>query len=343
MEDVHVTANAAPHTYATFWRRFSAFIIDNTLIHLILLPFFFIYLKKSGFWDLMLAAKAARDAGFQIGDSSMSIAILFGSFFNGLVILVLSRSLFDMLYHGIWEASRFQATPGKMAVNIKVVDENGNRLTIVRAMARNFLKILSNVTLLIGYVMALITEKHQALHDKLSSCYVLQTSYEVPHMQGVEYAGFWRRAVALIMDYFLISLLISPLKFFLLTGSQTVWDIALHNLQHPENQLIPPIDEIMRESWIGIITTFLTFFYFASFESSRFQASPGKIAIGIRVTDTLGQRLSFWHAAGRYIAKYVSGITLGIGYIMAGFTPKAQALHDELADTLVIKSQVPRS
>jgi uncharacterized RDD family membrane protein YckC len=223
-----------------------------------------------------------------------------------------------------------------------VVDEHGNRLTLARSLARNFLKILSNITFFIGYIMALVTEKHQALHDKISNCFVTRDVYEAAPIPNVEYAGFLRRLLAILLDFILISILVSPLKMFLITGSQGAMEIFFHNIQHPENQIMPNIDEIIRESWIGITTTFLTFFYFASFESSRFQATPGKIAIGIRVTDMNGHRLSFWRAAGRYIAKYVSNITLLIGYIMAGATPKSQALHDELADTLVIKSQVPK-
>jgi uncharacterized RDD family membrane protein YckC len=342
MEEVHASAPAAHHSYATFWRRLSAFIIDNTLIHLVFLPFVFIYIKEKGIWDLLMMAKQAHDKGFSVMDSSMGFTILFGSFFNAIVIMIAARTLFDMLYHGIWEASKYQATPGKMAANIKVVDEHGNRLTIARSLARNFLKLLSNITFLIGYIMALVTEKHQALHDKIANCYITRDVYEAPPIPNVEYAGFLRRLMAFLLDIILISLLVSPLKIFLITGSQSAMDIFVHNMQHPDNLIMPTIDEIIRESWIGITTTFLTFFYFASFESSRFQATPGKIAIGIRVTDMYGNRLSFWRAAGRYIAKYVSNITLLIGYIMAGTTPKAQALHDELADTLVIKSQVPK-
>jgi uncharacterized RDD family membrane protein YckC len=51
-----------------------------------------------------------------------------------------------------------------------------------------------------------------------------------------------------------------------------------------------------------------------------------------------GQRISFLHATGRFFAKMVSGlIPLGIGYIMAGFTQRKQALHDMIASTLVVR------
>ncbi len=342
MVEVYASAPVAQQSYATFWRRFAAFLIDNTLIHLLLLPFLFLYFKEKGLWDLLTTAINMRKSGFQFDTDSMGLTILFGSLFKAVFVLVFARAVFDMLYHGIWEATKLQATPGKLAVNIKVVDAHGNRLSLIHSLTRNFLKILSNITFLIGYILALVTEKHQALHDKIANCYIINITHETPHLAGVEYAGFLRRALAFVLDFFLISLLLSPLKFFMEAGSQSVWDIAMHNLQFPNDPQIPPINEIMRESWLGIVSSFLFFFYYASFESSRFQATPGKIAIGIRVTDTSGQRISFWRAAGRYIAKYVSNVTLLIGYIMAAATPKKQALHDELADTLVIKSQVPK-
>ena len=73
-------------------------------------------------------------------------------------------------------------------------------------------------------------------------------------------------------------------------------------------------------------------------ESSERQATFGKAAVSVYVTDDKGQRLSFGHASGRFFSKIISGmIPFGIGYIMAGFTAKKQALHDMIAGTLVMK------
>ena len=60
--------------------------------------------------------------------------------------------------------------------------------------------------------------------------------------------------------------------------------------------------------------------------------------MSIYITDMHGQRLSFLHATGRFFAKIITGlIPLGIGYIMAGFTERKQALHDMIAGTLVVR------
>ncbi|HEY0233205.1 MAG TPA: RDD family protein, partial [Dokdonella sp.] len=77
-------------------------------------------------------------------------------------------------------------------------------------------------------------------------------------------------------------------------------------------------------------------FYYAGFESSRHQATLGKQAIGIQVTDLEGRRLSLGRALGRWFAASLSYLTLYIGFFMAGFTQRKQALHDYVAGTLVV-------
>jgi len=61
------------------------------------------------------------------------------------------------------------------------------------------------------------------------------------------------------------------------------------------------------------------------------------MALGIKVTDIEGNKITFTRATGRYFGKIISNMTIYIGYIMAGFTVKKQALHDIIADCLVIK------
>ena len=73
-------------------------------------------------------------------------------------------------------------------------------------------------------------------------------------------------------------------------------------------------------------------------DSSSIQGTVGKMAIGIIVTDMDGQRITFARATGRHFAKIISGIILGIGYIMAGFTVRKQGLHDIIAKTLVLQN-----
>ena len=93
---------------------------------------------------------------------------------------------------------------------------------------------------------------------------------------------------------------------------------------------------------LGAVAVFLYFFsffiflaYFSIMESSSNQATIGKMAVGIKVGDRNGNQISFGNALGRYFAKILSGIILGVGFMMAGWDEKNQALHDKLADTYV--------
>ncbi|MGK7920989.1 MAG: RDD family protein [Trichodesmium sp.] len=83
---------------------------------------------------------------------------------------------------------------------------------------------------------------------------------------------------------------------------------------------------------LGLILGWL---YSAIMESSPKQATLGKMAMGLVVTDEKDNRLTFGRATARYFGKFLSSIILMIGYIMAAFTEKKQALHDMIAGTLV--------
>jgi uncharacterized RDD family membrane protein YckC len=126
-----------------------------------------------------------------------------------------------------------------------------------------------------------------------------------PVSRAVFYAGFWQRFAAIIIDAVVVSLAASILA----AGTAGFGSFAL---------------------------IFLTWLYEALMISSEKQATVGKMILGIIVTDSDGLRFSFVRATARHFAKYLSGLLLGIGFLMAAFTQKKQALHDMLVDTLVV-------
>lgn len=90
--------------------------------------------------------------------------------------------------------------------------------------------------------------------------------------------------------------------------------------------------------WAGPLLGFIgQWLYFAGMESSGNQATFGKMVCGLMVTDTEGRRISFGRATGRYFAKILSALILGIGYLMVGWTKQKRGLHDFIAGTLVIR------
>jgi uncharacterized RDD family membrane protein YckC len=92
-----------------------------------------------------------------------------------------------------------------------------------------------------------------------------------------------------------------------------------------------------------IVGFFGIWLYFSLFESSRKQATLGKLALGIKIVGPDNTRISFGRATGRHFAKILSGLTLGVGYVMAGFTDKKQALHDMVASCYVVRREIPVS
>ncbi len=90
---------------------------------------------------------------------------------------------------------------------------------------------------------------------------------------------------------------------------------------------------------INGISLLIDWLFYSLFESSSWQATPGKKLLQLKVTDLYGNRIGFGKATGRYFAKLLSGLILGIGFIMVAFTEKKQGLHDMMAGTLVVKDQ----
>ena len=88
------------------------------------------------------------------------------------------------------------------------------------------------------------------------------------------------------------------------------------------------------ESGISWVLSALAYGWFHS--AAGLMATPGKLAIGIKVVRTDGDKISFLRVFGRYWATLLSAILIGIGYLMAAFTARKQALHDMVCDTLVV-------
>jgi uncharacterized RDD family membrane protein YckC len=148
----------------------------------------------------------------------------------------------------------------------------------------------------------------------------------------VGYAGFWLRFVAIIIDGLIIEVVLGIPFFMFLGGTSMLRGMMSGN--PPEDYLGQFFAVIALFSLAGLVARWL---YFALLESSPWQATLGKRALGLYVTDLAGQRVSFGRASGRFFGKIISSLTLMIGYIMAGFTERKQALHDMIAGTLVLR------
>jgi uncharacterized RDD family membrane protein YckC len=143
------------------------------------------------------------------------------------------------------------------------------------------------------------------------------------------YAGFWRRFAAAFIDSIVLTV-----GGFVIGGIAGVAVGAILGSMGVELSEITAVCRMLGR----ILGLTLCWLYFTLFECSSRQATLGKMALGIVVTDMQGGRISFGRANGRHWGKIVSVLTLWIGFLMAGFTEKKQALHDIMASCLVIKT-----
>jgi uncharacterized RDD family membrane protein YckC len=175
----------------------------------------------------------------------------------------------------------------------------------------------------------------------LMICPICKDSYAQKLREGVipaaqqaprQYAGFWIRFVAMFIDSFILAILggIVVVAFFgalvrpsrMTSASPEAITAAMGSLG-----LVFLVD-------IGIRCAYETFFV------GRFGATPGKMALSLKVVRPTGAPVSYARAAGRYFAKSLSYVILLIGYIMIGFDSEKRGLHDMICDTRVIKTGV---
>jgi uncharacterized RDD family membrane protein YckC len=148
------------------------------------------------------------------------------------------------------------------------------------------------------------------------------------------YAGFWYRFLAWLIDIIILGVVLGALGAVIMVVSAI---FALRGSDFPASSLAL----IFGAYGVVIVTNIvLSLLYFAVSESSRWQATIGKLALGLKVTDANGKRLSFLHALARYIAHIVSNLTFGIGYVLNVFTARQQTLHDLIVGTLVVYKEV---
>lgn len=131
----------------------------------------------------------------------------------------------------------------------------------------------------------------------------------------LKYAGFWVRVLASFIDGIIVSV------------AQAVVMFAFGAIGDPFSPaaLILP--------WVFLIAQYL---YYALMESSEAGATLGKQALGIKVVEFRGKKVTFGQATGRYFGKILSALIIFIGFLMVAFNKEKQGLHDMMAGTYVV-------
>ncbi len=138
-----------------------------------------------------------------------------------------------------------------------------------------------------------------------------------------EYAGFWVRVGAALIDTVLIVCVTFPLM------------IAIYGWSYFDGSktgFIAGVGDFLI-SWVAPAVAVVAFWFYK-------QATPGKMALSVRVVDAkTGNTLTVGQSIGRYLGYFVSTIPLGLGLIWVAFDPRKQGWHDKLAGTVVIRSR----
>jgi uncharacterized RDD family membrane protein YckC len=143
------------------------------------------------------------------------------------------------------------------------------------------------------------------------------------------YAGFWYRLGAFLIDAIILSVISYVIALLMGESLNTA----------PTDTTVEMTEPTRYYSTFNIISAVINWLYFTLQESSPNQATLGKRALGLYVTDLKGQRINFLKATVRHFCKVISAITLLIGFIMIAFTERKQGLHDLIAGTLVLKNR----
>jgi uncharacterized RDD family membrane protein YckC len=144
-----------------------------------------------------------------------------------------------------------------------------------------------------------------------------------------KYAGFWFRFLAFLID----ALILSAISFGLAVAMSPEGETAVCNSGFNPHPYEP------RVFLYKLLCALLWWLYFALLESSTVQATPGKLLLGLKTTDLFGNQLNFYRASLRHFCKLLSAITMLVGFLMAAFTLRRQALHDLIAGTLVLRKE----
>lgn len=140
------------------------------------------------------------------------------------------------------------------------------------------------------------------------------------------YAGFWIRLLAHIID----SIILYAILYII--GLLLIPDVVDSSSPEEQARLMGAMNKL----------TLLGLFISASYEilltSSNMQATIGKRALGLKIVNERGQRITITTAIFRYIGKILSSIILCIGFLMIAFSAKKRGLHDNLANTYVVKA-----
>lgn len=164
-----------------------------------------------------------------------------------------------------------------------------------------------------------------------------------PGQQGMPgpygYGGFWRRFCALFIDGIVLGVVNQIIAFIVMAIFGMSYQFGGPKLQPGQAGQFAELGKfLLVMAVLQVISLAIALSYEIGF-IRKFDATPGKMAMGMKLLRADGSKLSVGRIVGRYFAKGLSFLILTIGYIMAGVDDEKRALHDRICDTRVVKSR----
>lgn len=175
-----------PTRYGQFHKRLVAFLVDSVLSSMIagilFIPLLLIFIPK--FLADSTLTSLLTGHGFGLGLLERKPEFLAAPLLLNIALFALVFGGIGLLYFAIFESGPRQATPGKMMLGLFVTDQFGRRISFQRALGRNLARVLSKMFCYLGYIIALFTERSQALHDFIAGTLVLEPAVPAPGVAG---------------------------------------------------------------------------------------------------------------------------------------------------------------
>lgn len=155
-----------------------------------------------------------------------------------------------------------------------------------------------------------------------------------------DYAGFWKRVGAWIIDYLIVLVPVGVIAFSM--GAMGAFEHFMSQVNSGVSTVVAAAEYSRTVRPAAMWSLLVGFIYYAAFECSAWQATPGKLALGLRVTDLQGRRLGPGRSVLRNLVRLANAITALIPficYLTVAWTARHQGLHDLLAGTLVLNGR----
>jgi len=150
----------------------------------------------------------------------------------------------------------------------------------------------------------------------------------------LSYGGFWRRLWSYLIDRFILGIAFTPVGFMVFVPMLASQSGGWTDTDLPAEAIAAFLGATLTVAFLALLGSW---FYYALMQSSSRQATLGQLALGLRITDLEGRRISFARASARHFATVLTGLTFGIGYVIVLFTTRKQTLHDLVAGTVVVR------